>query len=62
MKKLEIEMDTINAVLQYLGNRPYNEVNQLIQKLFNEARGQFSKSDNDNSNQLEIDESENDRS
>lgn len=60
MKKLEFEMDTINAVLQYLGNRPYNEVNQLIQKLFNEAHGQLSTTDN--SNQLEIDESENERS
>jgi hypothetical protein len=59
MKKLEFEMDTINAVLQYLGNRPYNEVNQLIQKLFNEAQGQLSTSGN--SNQLEIDESENER-
>jgi len=60
MKKLEIEVETINAVLQYLGNRPYNEVNQLIQKLFNEAQGQLSMSDN--SNQLETDESENERS
>jgi uncharacterized protein (UPF0297 family) len=60
MKKLEFEVETINAVLQYLGNRPYNEVNQLIQKLFNEAQGQLSMSDN--SNQLETDESENERS
>lgn len=60
MKKLEIEVDTINAVLQYLGTRPYNEVNQLIGKLFNEAQGQLSTTDN--SNQLEIDESENERS
>ena len=59
MKKLEFEVETINAVLQYLGNRPYNEVNQLIQKLFNEAQGQLSMSDN--SNQLETDESENER-
>jgi|DEB0MinimDraft_4_1074332.scaffolds.fasta_scaffold17158_4 hypothetical protein len=60
MKKLEFEVETINAVLQYLGNQPYNEVNQLIQKLFNEAQGQLSMSDN--SNQLETDESENERS
>jgi len=60
MKMLEFEVETINAVLQYLGNRPYNEVNQLIQKLFNEAQGQLSMSDN--SNQLETDESENERS
>jgi len=53
-------VETINEVLQYLGNRPYNEVNQLIQKLFNEAQGQLSMSDN--SNQLETDESENERS
>lgn len=38
--KLTLSIPLINAVLAYLGSRPYQEVFQLIEGLQNEAKSQ----------------------
>ena len=37
-EKIEIRTEVVNAVLQYLGTRPYNEVNGLIVNLQSDAK------------------------
>ena len=40
-KPLTVSIDLLNAVLQYLGTRPFQEVNQLISGLQAEASPQI---------------------
>jgi len=40
MENLIISTNTLNKILTYLGNRPYQEVFQLIEALQAEARNQ----------------------
>ena len=40
MEKLFLSVQTVNAVLGYLGSRPYQEVYQLIESVQNEAKQQ----------------------
>ena len=40
MEKLQISAQLLNAVIGYLGTRPYQEVFQLIQELQKEAQAQ----------------------
>jgi len=40
MEKLFLSVQTVNAVLGYLGSRPYQEVYQLIESVQNEAKNQ----------------------
>jgi hypothetical protein len=40
MEKITLSTQLINAVLGYLGTRPYQEVFQLIDGLQNEAKSQ----------------------
>ena len=40
MEKLFLSVQTVNAVLGYLGSRPYQEVYQLIESVQNEAKEQ----------------------
>jgi hypothetical protein len=40
MKNINISVDTVNAVLQYLSNRPYIEVARLISAIQKEAEDQ----------------------
>lgn len=39
-KKIELTLNIVNAVLQYLGTRPYAEVYQLIQGIQTQASSQ----------------------
>ena len=41
MEKINLSTQLVNAVLGYLGTRPYQEVFQLIEGLQNEARTQL---------------------
>ena len=36
-KKVELSLTLVNAVLQYLGTRPYQEIFQLVQAIQGEA-------------------------
>lgn len=40
MEKITLSTQLVNAVLGYLGTRPYQEVFQLIDALQNEAKNQ----------------------
>lgn len=40
MEKLSISVNLVNAVLQYLGTQPYQNVYQLIEALQKEAKEQ----------------------
>jgi hypothetical protein len=40
MEKISLTTQLVNAVLGYLGTRPYQEVFQLIEGLQNEAKSQ----------------------
>jgi len=42
MEKLTLSTQLVNAVLQYLGTRPYTEVAQLIAGIQQEAQAQAS--------------------
>jgi len=44
MEKLFLSVQTVNAVLGYLGSRPYQEVYQLIESVQNEAKEQVATS------------------
>jgi hypothetical protein len=39
-KKIELTLGLVNAVMQYLGTRPYQEVYHLILAVQDEAKGQ----------------------
>jgi hypothetical protein len=41
MEKVTLSTQLVNAVLQYLGSRPFVEVQQLIGGIQQEAQGQF---------------------
>ena len=40
MEKIQVSTNLLNAILQYLGTRPYQEVFQLIEAIQNEAKNQ----------------------
>jgi len=40
MNKLKLSTDLVNAILQYLGNRPFVEVAGLIQEIQKQASAQ----------------------
>lgn len=40
MEKLQISSQLLNAIVGYLGTRPYQEVFQLVEALQNEAKTQ----------------------
>lgn len=40
MEKLQISFELLNRIIGYMGNRPYQEVFQLIQELQAEAKSQ----------------------
>jgi hypothetical protein len=40
MEKISLTTQLVNAVLGYLGTRPYQEVFQLVEGLQNEAKSQ----------------------
>lgn len=42
-KKVELSLETVNAILGYLGTKPYQEVFPLINKLTQEAQTSFQK-------------------
>jgi hypothetical protein len=39
-KKIELSLNLVNAVLQYLGTRPYQEIFQMVQAIQQEAAPQ----------------------
>lgn len=41
MEKVTLSTQLVNAILQYLGQRPFVEVQQLINGIQQEAQGQF---------------------
>jgi len=41
MEKVTLSTQLVNAILQYLGNRPFVEVSNLINGIQQEAQGQF---------------------
>ena len=41
MEKITLSTQLVNAVMGYLGTRPYQEVFQLIEGLQNEAKSQM---------------------
>ena len=43
MNDIKLTTNLVNAILQYLGNRPYAEVFQLIEALQKEAQSQAPK-------------------
>jgi hypothetical protein len=40
MEKIQVSTNLLNAILQYLGTRPYQEVFQIVEALQNEAKAQ----------------------
>ena len=40
MQKILLSTDLVNAILQYLGNQPFVQVTQLINRIQTEAQGQ----------------------
>lgn len=40
MQKIELTIDLVNALLNYLGSRPFVEVANLINRVQEEAKGQ----------------------
>ena len=40
MQKIAFSTELVNAILQYLGNQPYVQVQQLISGIQQEAQGQ----------------------
>jgi hypothetical protein len=40
MEKITLQINLVNAVLQYLGTRPYSEVFQIIEAIQKEAKEQ----------------------
>ena len=41
MQKITLSTELVNAILQYLGSRPFVEVAQLINGIQQEAQGQI---------------------
>jgi len=41
MEKVTLSTQLVNAILQYLGQRPFVEVSNLINGIQQEAQGQF---------------------
>ena len=41
MEKVNLSTQLVNALLQYLGSRPFVEVSNLINGIQQEAQGQF---------------------
>lgn len=41
MEKVTLSTQLVNAILQYMGNRPFVEVSNLIAGIQEEAKGQF---------------------
>ena len=41
MQKIALSTELVNAILQYLGNQPFVQVQQLINGIQQEAQGQF---------------------
>ena len=41
MEKIALSTELVNAILQYLGSRPFVEVAQLINGIQQEAQGQI---------------------
>jgi hypothetical protein len=41
MEKIVLSTELVNAILQYLGQRPFVEVSNLINGIQTEAKGQF---------------------
>jgi len=50
MKTLQISEQLLNAILGYLGSRPYQEVFQLIEALQTEAKNQAKDNGQPNTN------------
>lgn len=44
-EKISLSTNLINAVLQYLGTKPFAEVSQLIQAVQQEAQGQVTQAE-----------------
>jgi hypothetical protein len=42
-QKIQLSLNLVNALLQYLGTRPYVDVATLINAVHNEAEGQLPK-------------------
>jgi hypothetical protein len=40
MKEITLTLDLVNALMQYIGTRPYAEVHQLIAEVQRQAAGQ----------------------
>ena len=40
MNEIKLSTQLVNAILQYLGTRPYTEVFQVIEAIQNEAKNQ----------------------
>jgi len=43
MEKLELTVDLLNALMRYLGTRPYQEVFSLVQEIQKQATPQLPK-------------------
>lgn len=41
MEKLSLSVNLVNAIAQYLGTKPFQEVFQLIQAIQQESQGQL---------------------
>lgn len=41
-KKIELSLSLVNGILQYLGNRPYQEVFNMVQAIQEQAAPQVS--------------------
>jgi len=42
MEKISLSLNLVNAVMQYLGTKPFQEVFQLVQAIQQESQGQIS--------------------
>jgi len=45
MKEITLTLDLVNALMQYIGTRPYAEVHQLIAEVQRQAAGQVQPQD-----------------
>jgi hypothetical protein len=41
MEKISLSLNLVNAVMQYLGTKPFQEVFQLVQAIQQESQGQL---------------------
>ena len=50
MNELKISTNLVNAILQYLGSRPYAEVFQLVEAIQKEAKEQINEKEENGTN------------